>query len=87
MMEQRPGRSYVKDDEAFQMAKKLAERRGLTKAAAVKLALSNELGRDEPRRSEHEIVEELRRTSTLTYDPSIVIDKTFWDSLNDEEDD
>lgn len=33
------------------------------------------------------IVEELRRTSTLTYDPSIVIDKTFWDSLNDEEDD
>ncbi|WP_375390641.1 type II toxin-antitoxin system VapB family antitoxin [uncultured Sphingomonas sp.] len=81
------GALYVKDDEAFQMAKRLAERRGLTKAAAVKLALSNELGRDEPKRSVHEIVEELRRTSTLTYDPSIVVDKAFWDSLSDEEDD
>ena len=81
------GALYVKDHEAFEMAKQLADRRGLTKAAAVKLALANELARDTPKRSVHEIVEELRRTSTLKFDPGIVIDKAFWDSLNDEEDD
>ena len=81
------GALYVKDEEAFRLAKELADRRGLTKAAAVKLALTNELAKDAPIRSVHEIVEELRRTSTLKYDPTIVIDKAFWDSLNDEEDD
>ncbi len=81
------GALYVKDDDAFKLAKELAERRGLTKAAAVKLALLNELAKDAPKRSVHEIVEELRRTSTLKHDPTIVIDKAFWDSLNDEEDD
>ena len=81
------GALYVKDDEAFRMAKELAERRGLTKAAAVKLALANELQKDRPKRSVHDIVEELRRTSTLQFDPSVTVDKAFWDSLNDEEDD
>ena len=81
------GALYVKDDEAERLAQRLAERRGLTKTAAVKLALANELAKDEPRRSVHEIVEELRRTSTFRFDPSIVIDKAFYDSLNDEEDD
>ena len=81
------GALYVKDDEASQMAEDLARARGLTKTAAVKLALVNELARDKPKRSVHEIVEELRRTSTLQYNPSIVVDKAFWDSLNDEEDD
>lgn len=81
------GALYVKDDDALQMAKQLAERRGLTKAAAVKLALVNELARDVPRRTVSEIAAELRRTSTLRIDPTVVIDKTFWDSLNDEEDD
>jgi antitoxin VapB len=78
---------YVKDAEAEQMAKALAERRGLTKTAAVKLALVNELARDEPKRSVHEIAAEFRRTSKFKYDPSVMIDKAFWDSLNDEEDD
>jgi len=81
------GALYVKDDEAFEMAKELAEQRGLTKAAAVKLALSNELAKGQPRRSLHEAMEEFRRTSSLRYDPTIVIDKAFYDSLNDEEDD
>ena len=78
------GALYIKDDEAKTMAEQLALRRGLTKVAAVKLALANELSRDEPKQSVHEIVEELRRTSTLTYDPSIVIDKAFWDSLYED---
>ena len=37
---------YVKDTEANAMAEKLAKQRGLTKTAAVKLALRHELERD-----------------------------------------
>ncbi len=79
------GALYVKDDEAFQMAKQLAERRGLTKTAAVKLALTNELAKDQHRPSVHEILAELRRTSSFTYDPAVVTDKAFWDSLYEDD--
>ena len=81
------GALYVKDQEAERLATELANKRGLTKTAAVKLALVNELAKDEPKRSVHEIVEELWRTSTFRHDPTVVIDKAFYDSLNDEEDD
>jgi antitoxin VapB len=79
------GALYVKDDEALAMAEELAARRGVTKVAAVKLALANELERDKPKRSVHEIVEDLRRTSAYTYDPDVVIDKGFWDSLYEDD--
>lgn len=78
---------YIKDEETSRLAQELAERRKLTKTAAVRLALTNELAKDKPKRSALEIIEELRRTSTLKYDPNVVIDKAFYDSLNDEEDD
>lgn len=78
------GALYVKDDEAFRLAKELADKRGLTKAAAVKLALTNELAKDQPKRSVHEIAAELRRTSRLRHDPDIVIDKAFYDSLYED---
>jgi len=78
------GALYVKDDEAFQLATKLAERRGLTKAAAVKLALANELRRDGPDRSLSDIFAELRRTSTLPEKNVGVADKAFFDSLYDD---
>jgi hypothetical protein len=81
------GALYVKDAEAFELAKELADRRGLTKAAAVKLALTNELARDRPQRSVYEIAAEIRATSKLRFDHGVVIDKAFYDSLNDEEDD
>lgn len=79
------GALYVKDEEAFRLAQELADRRGLTKAAAVKLALANELAKDESKRSLHEIAAELRRTSRLRFDPDVVIDKAFYDSLYDDE--
>lgn len=79
------GALYVKDDEARTMAEKLARRRGLSKSAAVKLALSNELAKDEPQRSLHALAEELWRTSKLKFDPDVVIDKAFYDSLYDDE--
>ncbi len=78
---------YIKDEETSRLAQELADRRKLTKTAAVRLALTNELAKDKPKRSALEIIEELRRTSTLKYDPNVVIDKAFYDSLNDEEDD
>lgn len=79
------GALYVKDDEAFRLAQKLADQRGLTKAAAVKLALTNELAKDQAKPSLHEIAAELRRTSKLRFDPDIVIDKAFYDSLYEDE--
>jgi antitoxin VapB len=81
------GALYVKDDEAERLAQQLASRRGLTKTAAVKLALTNELERDVPLESLRERMEEFWRTSRLKHDLSVVIDKAFYDSLNDEEDD
>ena len=78
---------YIKDEETSRLAQELADRRKLTKTAAVRLALTNELAKDKPKRSALEIIDELRRTSTLKYDPNLVIDKAFYDSLNDEEDD
>lgn len=81
------GALYIKDDEARQMAETLARRRGLTKVAAVKLALGNELEKDEPYQSLRDKVAEFHRTTKLRFDPSVVIDKAFYDSLNDEEED
>jgi len=78
------GALYVKDDEAFRLAKELADRRGLTKAAAVKLALTNELRRDTPSRSALEIIDELHRTSTLPQANVGVADKAFFDSLYED---
>ena len=78
---------YVKDHEALQLAERLASSRGLTKVAAVKLALTNELAKDQPERSLVEIARELRRTSKLPPWNGELIDKAFYDSLNDEEDD
>jgi antitoxin VapB len=81
------GALYVKDHEAFEMARTLAERRGMTKAAAVKLALANELAKEQNVMSLQERLAEFRRNSPLRFDPTIVIDKAFYDALNDEEDD
>ena len=72
---------YVKDEEANALAEQLASARGLTKTAAVKLALRNELANEPTQRPVSEVIEELRRTSKLRYDPDVVIDKAFYDSL------
>ncbi|MDP1028244.1 type II toxin-antitoxin system VapB family antitoxin [Sphingomonas sp. KR1UV-12] len=83
-MEPVMGALYVKDHEAFAMAQELAEKRGLTKAAAVKLALANELARDRHRPSLVEAARELRRTSTLPRENSGIADKAFFDDLYDQ---
>ena len=75
---------YIKDMQADALAKQLAAERGLTKTAAVKLALTNELARSAKPRSLGEIARELRRTSKLPPANHAVADKAFFDDLYDE---
>lgn len=79
------GALYVKDQEAFEMAKMLAERRGLTKAAAVKLALANELAREQPEPTLQDRIAAWRRTSKLSPSRGFIADKAFYDSLYDDD--
>ena len=72
---------YVKDEEANALAEQLASARGLTKTAAGTRAVRNELANEPTQRPVSEVIEELRRTSKLRYDPDVVIDKAFYDSL------
>ena len=82
---------YIKDNEANDLATELAGRRGLSKTAAVKLALRHELARDAgvpaPHLSVQEVLERLWRDHPLGEPTGLEADKAFYDSLNDEEDD
>jgi antitoxin VapB len=82
---------YIKDTEANALATELADRRGLSKTAAVKLALRHELQRDadhsDQSRSVSEVLEQLWRDFPLGEPTGLEADKSFYDSLNDEEDD
>jgi len=82
---------YVKDQETNALAEELAHRRGLSKTAAVKLALTHELAREaegpSAARPLREILEEFWREHPLGEPTGLEADKAFYDSLNDEEDD
>ena len=81
---------YVKDGEANDLAAELAERRGISKTAAVKLALRNELERDRggPKAlSMSDRLERFWRDYPLGEPTGFVADKAFYDSLNDEDED
>ena len=81
---------YIPKAETADLAREVADLLGTTKTDAVHDALLRRregLVKAPAKRSVHEIVEELRRTSTLRFDPGVVIDKAFYDSLNDEEED
>ena len=75
------GALYVRDDQANRLAKELAEQRGLTKVAAMQLALLHERAPGRVKPSVKEIVAELRRTSTLPQTNGGVADKAFFDGL------
>lgn len=79
---------YIKDQEANALAEQLATARGITKTAAVKLALQHELERDEPappkRRPMREVIEEMWRENGWTTPTGPEADKAFFDSLYEE---
>jgi antitoxin VapB len=83
---------FIKDQEANALAEELARRRGMTKTAAVKLALTQELSRDaQDARAERQlpdIMEQFWRDHPWLLEPTgLVADKAFYDSLNDEDED
>ena len=77
---------YVKDAETNVLAQRLADRFGLTKTAAVKLALRRELERTEgevppAKRSAREVVEQYWRERPLPPKTGLKADKSFFDEL------
>ena len=76
---------YVKDAEVNEMAKELARQRGLTKTAAVKLALVNEL-RGHDRRTAREKIDDFLKRNPVPKDFGPAPGKAFYDALWDDPD-
>lgn len=72
---------YIKDPEANALAEQLAQARGLTKTAAVKLALRHELGTTD-RRTTREKLLELWERHPLPEKLGSGPDKAFFDDLS-----
>ncbi len=74
---------YIKDAETNLLAEQLAERRGLTKTAAVKLALRQELARDlAPEPSAAEKMRRFWQRHPLPPKLGPMPDKAFYDDLS-----
>lgn len=78
---------YVKDEEANDLATRLAVQRGISKTAAVKLALQHELDRGEAIVPLRERMAAWRKAHPLGEPTGLKADKAFYDSLNDEDED
>ncbi len=79
---------YIKDPEAKRLAERLGAARGLTRTAAVKLALAHELARDDPpvsaRDDVRSVLERFWKDNRLGEPTGLEADKAFYDRLNDE---
>lgn len=78
---------YIKDKEANELAARLADERGLTKTAAVKLALRHELERGASeakvdRRPLRERMIDFWERHPLPPETGLVADKAFYDELS-----
>ena len=74
---------YIKDETTNALAERLASRRGLTKTAAVKLALQRELDRDgRDQRSTREKMLELWERYPPPAELGPEADKAFFDDLS-----
>lgn len=74
---------YIKDEEANALAEELARSRGLTKTAAVKLALRHELDRAaEGRQPLRERMADFWKRHPLPDKLGPVADKAFYDDLS-----
>ncbi|MCU6455573.1 type II toxin-antitoxin system VapB family antitoxin [Sphingomonas sp. A2-49] len=78
---------YVRDNEANALATRLAQRHGISKTAAVKLALQHELDRQEAAVPLRERMAMWRQTHLPGRPTGFKADKAFYDSLNDEDGD
>ncbi|MCJ2096620.1 type II toxin-antitoxin system VapB family antitoxin [Methylobacterium sp. J-072] len=74
----------IRNEEVNQLAEKLASRAGVSKTEAVRIALTNELGRQEPRVPLAERLKPLLDRIAAVPNTGLEADKAFYDSLNDE---
>jgi len=80
---------YIKDPEANALAEELASACGITKTAAVKMALSSQLKERRakaamPKRDVRAVIEQIWRDNGWTEMNGPPADKAFFDTLNDE---
>ncbi len=75
---------YIKDDETAELVGKLAKLRGLTKQAAVKMAVNAELDRTVKVTPLRERFAALRAAHPLPPPTGDVADKAFFDDLSGE---
>jgi antitoxin VapB len=73
---------YIKDETTTQLVNQLAKLRGLTKQAAVHLAVATELQRAADAVPLHKQFAELRKTHPLPPATGDVADKAFFDDLS-----
>lgn len=73
---------YIKDDETAGLVAQLATARGITKQAAVKLAVTSELARDAQRVPLLERLEKLWADNPLPPPTGKLADKAFFDELS-----
>lgn len=77
---------YIKDDTTAELVTRLARQRGITKQAAVKLAVEAELERSSPQPPLRERFAALRAAHPLPPPTGLKADKAFFDWLSGEED-
>jgi antitoxin VapB len=75
---------YIKDDAVAELVARLAEQRGVSKQAAVRLAVQAELDRASPALSVRERLEKLWAENPLPPRTGKVADKAFFDELSGE---
>jgi antitoxin VapB len=73
---------YIKDNETAALFDRLAKSRGLTKQAAVKLAVTAELERAGLSETLHERLKRLRAAYPLPPATGLAADKAFFDELS-----
>jgi len=73
----------IRSEEVNQLAEKLASRAGVSKTEAVRLALTNELERREPRVHLAARLKPLLDRMDAVPRTGLKADKAFYDSLND----
>ena len=74
----------IRSEEVNRLAETLASRAGVSKTEAVRIALTNELARQEPRVPLAERLNPLLDKMDAVPRTVLEADKAFYDSLNDE---
>ncbi|CAM3044676.1 MULTISPECIES: type II toxin-antitoxin system VapB family antitoxin [Methylobacterium] len=74
----------IRSEEVNRLAETLASRAGVSKTEAVRIALTNELARQEPRVPLAERLKPLLDKMDAVPRTGLEADKAFYDSLNDE---